>query len=282
MGRVIAEEIRITPMANITVRRPGFEWPKDLSAMAVPSDPSRSCELVALSFTMPYLEPYLIRTMRLAAKKVDDPELGSDMKAFSGQEAQHFQNHAQINDLVRAKLSPQTAAAMEKLEGELDADYRRFTDSKSLAFNLAYAEGFEAMTFALARCSMESSLSAHTSDGWRELMGWHLLEEIEHRTVTYDAYENIVGRYWYRVIVGGWAQIHYGSYLLKMARVLQQELVDPEVSMRSVVAQALKRNWKTGTIPGTLKAMSPRYNPRRVPLSPALRQAAANEGIPLD
>jgi len=84
-------------MATITVRRPDFEWPSDLPVLPVPADPSRSCELVALSFTLPYLEPYLIRTMRVAAKQVDDPELRADMKAFSGQEAQHYQQHARIN-----------------------------------------------------------------------------------------------------------------------------------------------------------------------------------------
>ena len=73
-------------------------------------DPARSCELVGLSFTLPYLEPYLIRTMRVAAKEIDDPELRGDVKAFSGQEAQHYKNHASVNDIVRRQLSPDAAA----------------------------------------------------------------------------------------------------------------------------------------------------------------------------
>ena len=42
----------------------------------------------------------------------------------------------------------------------LEADYRRYSDERSLAFNLAYAEGFEAMTFALARSAMSTADAA--------------------------------------------------------------------------------------------------------------------------
>ncbi|MCP5029624.1 MAG: metal-dependent hydrolase, partial [Actinomycetia bacterium] len=157
-------------MATITVRRPVFEWPSDLSVVPSPDDPQRSCETVALSFTLPYLEPYLIRTMRVAAKEVDDPDLSADIKAFSGQEAQHYKNHAAVNDIVRQQLSDQAAAAMRELEDRLEADYRRFTAEKSLAFNLAYAEGFEAMTFSLARSSMSADDSAVRDSKWTELM----------------------------------------------------------------------------------------------------------------
>ncbi len=249
----------------------------------MPDDPSRSCELVALSFTLPYLEPYLIRTMRVAGKQVDDPELRAEMKAFSGQEAQHYQNYARINDVVRAQLSPAAAMAMRKLEDDLEADYRRFSDEKSLAFNLAYAEGFEAMTFALARSVMGDPDSASTAvPEWINLIAWHLAEEIEHRTVTFDAYDAVVGRYPYRVAVGSWAQLHYLRALLRMAKVVQRDTVDPEASMRKVVAQAARRNWRSGMIPGTLRANLPSYNPRNVPISDAVRFIAATQGVDLD
>jgi predicted metal-dependent hydrolase len=269
-------------MSAITVRRPDFEWPADLPIVPIPDNPSRSCELVALSFTLPYLEPYLIRTMRVAAKKVDDPELRADMKAFSGQEAQHYQNHARINEVVRAQLSPPAAAAMQALEDQLEADYRRFTAEKSLAFNLAYAEGFEAMTLSLACSVMGDTNMGETVPEWALLMAWHLAEEIEHRTVTFDAYEAVVGRYTHRVAVGTRAQLHFLRSLLRMATVLQQETVDPSVSMRNVVGQAAKRNWQNGMVPGTLRTMLPSYNPRKVEISETVRMIASTQGVDLD
>ncbi len=268
-------------MQSITVRRPEFRWPQDLPVLPVPDDRSRSCELLALSFTLPYLEPYLIRTMRVAAKKVADPDLAAEMKAFSGQEAQHYKNHARINDVVRDQLSPNTAADIRALEDRLDADYRRFSAEKSLAFNLAYGEGFEAMTFALARTALSVSEASEAVPEWANLLAWHLAEEIEHRTVTFDAYDQIVGRYPYRVAVGTWAQGHYLSYLHRMAVVFQRELIDPEVSSATVLMQGLKRNWHRGVIPGMLKATLPSYNPRNIAISDEVRMIAATQGVDL-
>lgn len=268
-------------MATITVRRPDFQWPADLPVLPISDDPSRSCELVALSFTLPYLEPYLIRTMRLAAKEVTDPELQSEIKAFSGQEAQHFQNHARINEVVRAKLRPENAAAMQTLETALEADYRRFSDEKSLAFNLAYAEGFEAMTFALARSAMRVADAGVMDSDWGNLFAWHLSEEIEHRTVTFDAYEHIVGRYRYRVAVGSLAQAHFLRVLLRMATVLQRETIGPKARMWRTVGQAVGRNWRNGALPATLRATLPGYNPRRIALSDEVKMIAASQGIEL-
>jgi len=139
-----------TSMADINVRTMAFDWPDDLPVLPIPSDISLSCELVALSFTLPYLEPYLIRTMSLAGKDDIDPALASDLRSFSKQEAQHHRNHSRINNIVRSKLPEDTAAALRRLEDDLANDYRRFTTTKSLRYNLAYAEGFEAMTLALA------------------------------------------------------------------------------------------------------------------------------------
>ncbi len=268
-------------MSAITVRRPEFVWPSDLPVLPLPDDPSRSCELVALSFTLPYLEPYLIRTMRVAAKEVRDPALAADVKAFSGQEAQHYKNHARVNDIVRSKLSPEAAADMRSLEDALDADYRQFSNDKSLAFNLAYAEGFEAMTFALARSVMRVADVEGVHTEWGNLIAWHLAEEIEHRTVTFDAYDTIVGRYAYRVAVGSLAQAHYLRHLLKMARVLQRDTHDPDVSTFAVVRQAIERNWRNGMLLGTLKTALPSYNPRDVPVPDEVVTIAATQGVDL-
>ncbi len=268
-------------MATITVRRPEFVWPSDLPVLPLPEDPSRSCELVALSFTLPYLEPYLIRTMRVATKEVADENLAAEMKAFSGQEAQHYKNHARVNDIVRSKLSPAGAAEMRSLEDALDADYRRFTDTKSLAFNLAYAEGFEAMTFALARSVMSVAEAEGVFPEWGDLISWHLAEEVEHRTVTFDAYEAIVGRYPHRVAVGAYAQAHFLRHLLKMARALQRDTFDAGVTMPTVLKQAVVRNWRNGIIPGTLRVHLPGYDPRKIVIPDDVVTIAAMQGVEL-
>ena len=42
---------------------------------------------MAFSLTMPYLEPYLIRTYRSVADDITDPALAADVREFIGQEA---------------------------------------------------------------------------------------------------------------------------------------------------------------------------------------------------
>ena len=44
---------------------------------------------------------------------------------------------------------------LDEFERELEDDYQRFTKTKSLRFNLAYAEGFEALTMNFIKFVME-------------------------------------------------------------------------------------------------------------------------------
>lgn len=250
-------------MADITVRKMAFEWPDDLAALPRESDPIGSCELIGLSFTLPYLEPYLIRTMRVAAKSSTDPELVADIKAFSAQEAFHHRNHSRINNLLRAKLNPSISVQVRDLETRLDADYQRFTKEKSAKFNLAYAEGFEAMTLCIALINMERGFD-DVDEHWARLIEWHLCEEIEHRTVTFDAYDKLHGGYLYRVVVGTWAQLHFLGYLFRLAECIwrdsqPQATTNPWASKLAVI----KRQWQSGLLPRMLKAIPPWYNPAK-------------------
>jgi len=91
-------------MADITVRKirftfdepMDFDVPDEKLGMMLPS--------LALSMTMPYLEPYLIRSMKLAIKQISDPVLVEDARRFSQQEGHHYRNHAVFNDQIRKQF----------------------------------------------------------------------------------------------------------------------------------------------------------------------------------
>lgn len=258
-------------MSDITVRKIAFEWPADLAVLPRPDDVVGSCELVGFSLTLPYLEPYLIRTMRAASKVTSDPILLADMKAFSGQEAFHHKNHTRINEVLRSNLSTDTAAVIRGIESELSDDYQRFTAEKSLKFNLAYAEGFEAMTLGLALMLVERGFD-DVDVNWRELIEWHLAEEIEHRTVTFDAYDKIFGRYLYRARMGSWAQWHFLRYIFRFAEAVYRDVApdatdDPWGSMWGIV----KTQWSSGLLPRMLRALPPWYDPAKVEMPASVR-----------
>jgi len=210
-------------MTSITVRRTTFEFPDSLDDVLPGADLVAESYLVAFSFTMPALEPYLIRTMRAVASKVTDPELALDVKAFIGQEAQHFQNHRRVNEMVLRQLGEPAASKIRGILDELDADYQRFTSDRSDRFNLVYAEGFESMTCAMALSMFEQAARPGNQGGfgpWRQLWAWHAAEEIEHRTVAFGAYEHLAGGHLRRCTGSLRAQFHFQRYIVRLQRVV--------------------------------------------------------------
>ena len=267
-------------MADITVRKMTFEWPDDLGVLPIPSDLIRSCELLGISITLPYLEPYLIRTMRMAAMVTRDETLRSDLKNFSGQEAHHHRNHSQVNALIKSKLNSKTTEALERTEAALSAEYHEFSEEQDLKFNLAYGQGFETMTLGLALMLFEEGFD-HYDSAWARLVEWHLAEEIEHRSVTFDVYDKIFGSYLYRLRVGSWAQSHYLGYAFRFAHILWQELSDDpnrhdhEHNPWGTKRKVLKAHWQSGLVQRVLKATPPWYDPKKIDTPASVAAALA-------
>jgi hypothetical protein len=211
---------------------------------------------LALSLTMPYLEPYLIRTMKVALKQIVDPVLAEDARRFSQQEGHHYRNHALLNERVRACFDEASAGLLRAIEAELDADYQRFTRTKSLRFNLAYAEGFEAMTCAGALAAAEHGAFEGEGLPGGEIWAWHMAEEIEHRTVAFGVYQHLVGSYPYRIAAGGWAQWHYARFIRRFARCMAQALGRRPRARRTPMQRAALRRY--------LQTFSPRYDPAKI------------------
>ena len=255
-------------MADITVRKIRFEFNDPIDLTAPDVDLATTLPMLGLSLTMPYLEPYLMRTMKTAQKEISDAGLIEDARAFSQQEGHHFRNHANFNEKLRASFGGQTADAILQIEGELEADYQRFTREKSLRFNLAYAEGFEAMTCssAVAMAAAGSFEDAGSIPGG-QLWAWHMAEEIEHRTVAFEVYEHLVGSYGYRILRGTWSQGHYLRYVLRfakcMATALGRRLEIPNSPMHRDALRRYLRTW------------SPRYHPSKIEIPEGVNELLA-------
>lgn len=260
---------------SITIRRVKFDFPDDLDDVFPGDDLVRECAQVAFSLTLPHLEPYLIRVFRGTLGTITDPQLTSDVEAFIGQEAQHHRNHQRINEIVKARLDPAIAAKLQAIEDELEADYRRFTGSKSVRFNLAYAEGFEAMTCAWANDTMNQAAEpggAPTRFGvWQQLWAWHAAEEIEHRTVAFDLYDHLCGSYVYRVLGSARAQHHFVGYISRLQRVLVVAQGLPDRKHRSQLV-------RTASYRSTFR---PGYNPRNLTISPLVELILTGFGQPV-
>jgi predicted metal-dependent hydrolase len=243
-------------MADITVRSMRFSF-EGLDLDRPDAELAQIMPSLGLSMTMPYLEPYLIRTMKVALKQIDDPQLAQDVRNFSQQEGHHFRNHAELNKQIRACFDEATADRLRGIEADLEADYQRFSRSKSLRFNAAYAEGFEAMTCSLALASAE--YGAFGDDAMMpggDLWAWHMAEEIEHRTVAFNVFEHLVGSYPYRIVVGTWSQWHYLRYIGRFAGCMTESLGRKLPRVSSPMQKAALKRY--------LRTWSPRYDPATI------------------
>lgn len=263
------------PSQTMTVRRMQFSVSADMDLVFIHNDPEMSFMYLGAWMMLPYLEPYLIRTMRDALPQVRDAALREQLKQFCAQEGEHFKQHARANDLIRA-LHPDYAA-LAPLEAELDAELKHFTRDKPIAFNLGYAEGFESMTSAMTRAQFACGLYDRSDSPLADLARWHVMEELEHRSVAFDVYEHVAGGWLRRVRAAMWAQRHYFRWVKRFQNVLaapQAELF-ARYQTPEIVAErkAYNRRYMRKGLPLVLATYLPWYDPARVAL-PAEFEAA--------
>lgn len=249
-------------MADITVRKIRFRFDEDIDFDVPDEALAAMLPPLALSLSMPSLEPYLIRTMKVAIRRIRDEQLAEDARRFSQQEGHHYRNHALFNERIRAQFDERTASGLREIEAELESDYQRFTRDKPLRWNLAYAEGFEAMT-----CAGALAMAAHGAfDEGRvpggEIWPWHMAEEIEHRTVAFGVFEHVVGSYAYRVCFGARAQWHYLSYIRRFAGCMARGLGRSPGRPRSPMHRDALHRWLRTFLPG--------YDPARLEIPPVV------------
>lgn len=255
-------------MDDMTVRRMEFGFQPSMDLVFIKDDPEMSFMFLGAWMMLPYLEPFLIRTMRDALPHVRDAKLKDDLKRFCAQEGEHFKQHAKANDLIRS-LHPSYEALLP-LEKELDQELKGFTKNKPLKFKLAYAEGFESMTSAMSRAQFEVGLYDRTDSPLADLAKWHVMEELEHRSVAFDVYEHVVGSWFYRMKQSIWSQRHYFAWVKRFRDVLvapQGELF-AAYETPEIVAQrkAFNKHYLSRGIPRVLATYMPWYNPAKVDL----------------
>jgi predicted metal-dependent hydrolase len=216
----------------------------------------------AASLAMPYLEPYLIRTMRQARPLIDDPALVEELDLYCRQEAAHFREHRRFNEELKAQR-PQT---VERLEAILADDYARLGRERSLRFNLAYAEGFESMALALGHMLIEDRefLFGGAESAVASLVLWHFVEEIEHKNVAYGVFEHISGSYLWRLIGLFYATLH----ITARTRTGYQRLLEEDGRWRQwrsrLTVWRLVLRISRKLIPKFVRMLSPFYHPSRV------------------
>lgn len=248
---------------RMIVRRMNFRFPDALRGLWNPARPEFSHIVNAGSLAMPYLEPYLIDTMRQARAKTDDPALIAEIDLYIGQEAAHFRQHQRFNK----RLADLGYASVPQTEAVLKADYAGFARDRSFAFNLAYAEGFEAMALAIGHMLIEDReyLFGDGDPAVASLILWHFVEEIEHKCATFDVFKALDGRYHARI----WGLLYATVHIMARARLGYRALMIEDgmwSDWRSRLAlYGLLLRIFARLTPRLLRILAPGYDPRQVP-----------------
>jgi predicted metal-dependent hydrolase len=252
-----------------------FEFPDKIDPVFIEDDHEQSFAFIAGSLLLPHLEPYLIRSMKAAQKHVTDPIILEGLKAFAAQEGQHYRMHMKFNASIRRSGFP----GLEALEKELSDDYHRFTKTRSLRFNLAYAEGFEALTMNAVKRMMEPNGFGDDLPVFMQMVEWHFVEELEHRTVAFDVYDHVCGGYFYRLFVGTWAQWHFTSWIRRVANYMMSVRPPPKRSAQEIAERKKASRMPEATrardlLPGLLGIYLPSYTPHDVEIAPGMQALA--------
>jgi predicted metal-dependent hydrolase len=261
-------------MDSITVRQMAFEFPEEIDPVIVEGDHAQSFGLIAGSLLLPHLEPYLIRSMKAAEKHVTDPKILDGLKRFAAQEGQHYRMHMKFNATIRRSGFP----GLDALEKELSDDYHRFTNTKSLRFNLAYAEGFEALTMNAIKQIMGPEGFGEDLPVFMQMIEWHFVEELEHRTVAFDVYDHVCGGYFYRLFVGIWAQWHFTRWIRRAAAYMLKMNPPPKHNVKTAVGNGMTKLPARASIRDQLSAVwriyLPSYTPHDVEIAPGIERLA--------
>lgn len=151
--------------------------------------------MAAMSGLFPGGEDYFVRSVRRFADQITDPELKERVRGFIGQESTHALHHRSLNDALAAD-----GYLIQRLDNELEKRPTPFPASFEQRLpamaHLAITAAMEHYTAVLAdRMIGRDELQKMPMDAEvRNLMNWHALEEIEHKSVTFDVYQAMGGK----------------------------------------------------------------------------------------
>lgn len=244
----------------------------------LPAVPAFGHQMNGASLLLPYLEPYLIKVMKLARPELERraPELLDDVDVFNRQEANHFKVHAEYNAVLREQYP-----GLDAFEAEIRADFKRFFDEKPLEWNLAYCEGFESTGLFQSEFFLQEidDLLETADPAVRELWAWHLAEEFEHRAVAHDVLRALHPGYLRRI--QGFRNC--GAHLYGFTNRVRDHLVaidrergriaDPAAERAAF--RAFERRQNRFTLPRVAKVFTPWYSPHPRSMQPPTRRVLA-------
>jgi predicted metal-dependent hydrolase len=143
----------------------------------------------ALSSTFPAGEGEFIASVRLYRDKVQSDKLKDEIRGFIGQEGHHSRQHQRANEILR-----DLGFDAVKLDKDLEGYIKRHVENRSDKFRLAMTVCMEHLTAILAEHLLTYPETLESlAEPVQDLLYWHAVEEIEHKSVAFDTFMSIEG-----------------------------------------------------------------------------------------
>jgi predicted metal-dependent hydrolase len=182
---------------KIPVRAIGFPFDRSIRRFWLFGNPHATHIANGINLLFPDGERFFIRSVKHYLEQVgDDPELVERIRGFFGQEGRHGHEHERMNRILEEHGYD--------LEGFLTwyrhVAYEVIEPAASPALRLAVTAAAEHLTASLAQRALTRGLLDHAHPTVADLLRWHAAEEIEHKSVAFDVFQKVDGRYGVRAI----------------------------------------------------------------------------------
>ncbi|GBE67560.1 hypothetical protein MFM001_40220 [Mycobacterium sp. MFM001] len=218
----------LSPRAYPKVRRIRFRFgdPRPMKRHFVEGDIVLSHLTALLSAIFPPGEEGFIRSVRRFADHVTDPELKKRVAGFIGQESVHGQEHRRLNEQLVAMGYPLVRMFMFDHDSRRHKLIVRWENRVPGYLHLASTAAAEHYTATLAQRMLSDEMQAIPGDPEvRNLLNWHAIEELEHKSVAFDVYRAVGGPEWIRI--GVMAVIYVLTIPIVTGGVILSIMMDP-------------------------------------------------------
>ncbi|MAE94199.1 MAG: metal-dependent hydrolase [Deltaproteobacteria bacterium] len=182
---------------QVTYRRMRFDLEEGVPRYWHGGDPGRTHFFTALSLLFPEGEKFFIDSVRHFEDAELDPRTREEVREFAKQEAHHTYQHQLYNAAVAAQ-----GMNLDRYQSFLRSVLRLVRKVFSHKTQLAITVALEHFTAVLANQLLTNpKLTEDMDPAVRPLWLWHAAEEIEHKAVCFDVYQQVGGTYWMRALV---------------------------------------------------------------------------------
>lgn len=190
------ERTRPRPNRAIPVRAMGFPFDETIPRWWFHDTPIVTHLANGLNLLFPAGERFFIRSVKHYEDRITDPELKARIRGFYGQEGRHGHEHERYNRI----LEQQGYDIAPFLEWYEEVAFGKLEPMAPPALRLSVTAALEHFTASMARKGLRGDFLTHAHPVMADLLRWHAAEEIEHKSVAYDVFMQVDGRYWVRVV----------------------------------------------------------------------------------